>query len=60
MANISTCRTTTRHAYCACLNTRVDLDLPDGAVYSIKITDDSAGTEVLASTSTYTLPHLYP
>jgi hypothetical protein len=49
------------HSYCACLdNTDINLDLVDGQQYSIKITDDAAGTDVIASTAAFTLPHLVP
>lgn len=48
-------------SYCACLNTDIDLNLAEGSVWSIKITDDSAGTDVIACTNSCTrlLPHLY-
>lgn len=50
-------------SYCACSNNYVypfNLDLPDGSVYSIKLTDDSAGTDVIASSSAGSLPYLHP
>ena len=38
---------------------RFNLDLADGVMYSIRITDDAAGHDVIA-TSTETLPYLVP
>ena len=55
------------HAYSACPcvggqadENNFDLDLVDGNQYTIKITDDAAGSVLIASTGNGKLPYLYP
>jgi hypothetical protein len=46
--------------FCGCAGTNnYDLDLIEDAVYQLKITDDKAGTEVIASSLNGTLPAIH-
>ncbi len=52
--------------YCACQGTAGEntfsqgMDLIDGGVYALKITDDKAGTDVIAKSGTNDFPYIYP